>query len=301
MANNTYTLNANYFDRIDSEDKAYFLGLLYTDGCNYEKDGIIKIDLLEEDSYILEYLKNCVEYTEMVSHYPSERKIINGEYYDCKPSCRLQMRNKHMSSTLASYGVVAHKSSCGKYIKDNIIPEYLYNHFVRGLIDGDGGISYWIDNQTTGHKKFQINFCSTSDSVEKLAYYLGNHFDCTPTIASRYPDRDNNNKQFCISGNNVVRRITDWLYKDAHYYLKRKYEKYQELIQENERKINDKNLYGSMKPRRGVIHLETGKIYESLADAERDTGKNRGYICTHAKKNDGIWAYVDTLAMASIR
>ena len=56
-----------------------------------------------------------------------------------------------------------------------------------------------------------------------------------------------------------------------------------------------------MKPRRGVIHLETGKIYESLADAERDTGKNRGYICTHAKKNDGIWAYVDTLAMTSIR
>ena len=293
MANNIYTLNANYFDQIDTEDKAYFLGLLYTDGCNYENDGFIKIDLSEEDCYILEQLKDCIEYTGVISHYPAERKIINGEYYDCQPSCRLQMRSKHMSSVLASYGMVSNKSSCGMYIKDEIVPGYLYHHFVRGLIDGDGGISYWVDNPNTGHKKFQINFCSAADSVEKLANYLGNRFACTPTISSRYPDKDNNNLQFSICGNNNVREITDWIYQDAHYYLKRKYDKYQELIAENERKANNKNLYGFLKPRRSVIHLVTGKVYESLADAEKDTGVNKSNICTQAKKGNGKWAYYD--------
>lgn len=298
--NGKYTIDAAYFDKIDSEDKAYFLGLLYADGCNYE-NGNIKIDLVEEDSYILEKMRECMGCNRPLSHYPAETKIINGLPYDCQASCRFQINCHHMSEVLKGYGVVPHKSECGLYIKDGIVPNHLFHHWVRGIIDGDGGIAYWCDNETTGHKKFQIHFCSTTDIVTKLADYLGTKFGCTPAISSRYPDRDNNNSQFGISGNQVVRKILDWIYNGSTIYLQRKYDKYQELIKENNRATNNKTLYGSMHSRRSVINLQTGKIYESLADAERDTGKNRGYICTHAKKNDGIWAYTETLATVPIR
>ena len=50
------TINENYFDEINSEEKAYFLGLLYADGCNHnlDKKKKISISLQEEDKFILE-------------------------------------------------------------------------------------------------------------------------------------------------------------------------------------------------------------------------------------------------------
>lgn len=36
MARRTYSINDNIFDNINNQDKAYVLGLLYADGCNYQ-------------------------------------------------------------------------------------------------------------------------------------------------------------------------------------------------------------------------------------------------------------------------
>ena len=49
-----YPLNEHYFDNIDCEDKAYFLGLLFADGCNHRDNKYkITISLQEEDKEIL--------------------------------------------------------------------------------------------------------------------------------------------------------------------------------------------------------------------------------------------------------
>lgn len=287
-----YTIDESYFDVIDTEDKAYFLGLLYADGCNYE-DGTVKIDLIESDKDILLALKEKIKSTRPLSYYKAETKIINGEPYNCQPTCRFIINNKHVSNVLSNYGIVFHKSQYCEYIKDGIVPDNLFHHWVRGIIDGNGGLSNWIDNEFTGHRKFKLYFCGTIDVVTKIAELLQNKFNCTPTITDRYPDRDNNNLQFEICGNQLIRKACDWLYKDAHYYLKRKYNEYELLIQENTRTANNKTLYGSMRPRRSVIHLTTGIIYESLAEAERSTGINRSNICVQAKKGNGKWAYID--------
>lgn len=44
-----YDVDDAYFDIIDTQDKTYFLGLLYADGCNYENQGVIKIDLIQDN------------------------------------------------------------------------------------------------------------------------------------------------------------------------------------------------------------------------------------------------------------
>ena len=54
--NRKYNVNDNYFDVIDNQNKAYILGFLYADGCNY-KNGYFKIDLQEEDKNMLEVFK----------------------------------------------------------------------------------------------------------------------------------------------------------------------------------------------------------------------------------------------------
>ena len=58
-----YDVNDNYFDIIDSQEKAYIFGLFYADACNYEYNGRIKIDLQEDDKEILEIIKDKLEYT----------------------------------------------------------------------------------------------------------------------------------------------------------------------------------------------------------------------------------------------
>ena len=60
-----YKINENYFDEIDTPNKAYILGLLYFDGSNtsnYEnKRYCITITLKQDDCKILEDIKNEIE------------------------------------------------------------------------------------------------------------------------------------------------------------------------------------------------------------------------------------------------
>ena len=65
-----YSLNESYFETIDTPNKAYCLGLWYTDG-NVMKSGKCRIQLEASDRHILEAIKSELSYT--------------GELIDCKP------------------------------------------------------------------------------------------------------------------------------------------------------------------------------------------------------------------------
>ena len=58
--NNCY--NQNFFSKIDSHDKAYFLGFLMADGyiCTTPYNKQIGIGIQTKDKYILEYYKNLI-------------------------------------------------------------------------------------------------------------------------------------------------------------------------------------------------------------------------------------------------
>ena len=56
-----YSLNEYSFDIIDSKEKAYVLGLFFADGYNSEKEGKIKITLLEQAKDILEKAEKVFE------------------------------------------------------------------------------------------------------------------------------------------------------------------------------------------------------------------------------------------------
>lgn len=287
-----YSVDDTFFDTIDSQDKAYILGLLYADGCNYEDTGIIKLDLVTEDEDVLIKIKNIMKYTGNINHYHDKYKEINGKIYECKPYSRLCIRSKQLSEQLANKGCTNNKTYTLAFPKKEIISDTLIKDFIRGYMDGDGGISYWIDNKNTGHKKFQINFCGTTDIIQSISNILSNKFKCYPAISDRYPDRDNNNLQMNICGNQVVKRILDWLYKDANIYMNRKYNKYLELLDEIKRVEEDKNLYGNAYPRRKVINLETLEIYDTVNGAGKALGVCGSAIFQRCHNHQGLM-YLD--------
>ena len=57
----TYHCNEHFFDVIDNGDKAYILGLLWSDGCNSVDLGKITLQLQEKDKQILEDISKAIQ------------------------------------------------------------------------------------------------------------------------------------------------------------------------------------------------------------------------------------------------
>lgn len=289
-----YQVNDNFFNSIDNQDKAWLLGLLYADGCVYD-DGVIKIDLTVSDRELLEKIKKLIDCEYEIKQYGEGKKkfTTNNKIYDCKDMCRLSWRSKQMKEDLEKLGCCHNKTYILKFPTEEIIPNEFIKDFIRGYMDGDGGISYWIPNKNTNWKKFQLYFCGTTEMICGIAEIFKRKFNCCPSISARYEDRNNNNKQFNICGNKVVLKILNWLYSDANMYMQRKYEKYLELQEENKRVDNDHNLYGNAIPRRQVIKLDTLEIYESCAECARQNHyKSTAPITLRCQKRNG-YMYLD--------
>ena len=127
-----YTLNINYFDNINSEEKAYFLGFLYADGHNQKTKGTVRLILSKKDDNILKKFAYLVETNNPIKY---NVITIKGKKYD---SAGLYMNSVHMCKKLESYGMTQKKSLTVEFPYIN--NKYLH-HFIRGYFDGDGSIT----------------------------------------------------------------------------------------------------------------------------------------------------------------
>lgn len=215
-----YTCNEHYFDIIDTEEKAYWLGFMYADGFiqNKRKYGNYKVglSLTESDREHLEKLKNCLESNVEIKTYIPKTK------YNSKPYCKLLVTSNILAEGLIKHGCVTNKTELLTF--PDWLNEDLKIHFIRGYIDGDGSVCYWYGNNDN---KFYcgIRLVGTKEMIEGIQNFLGTHLKTAP----RWKDRDVNNTQLNIGGNKQVLRLLDLLYGNANIYLDRKYEKYLEI------------------------------------------------------------------------
>jgi len=136
----SYTKNYNFFNKIDTEEKAYFLGLMFADGNNYiNKDGDYQISIVlqEQDKSILEKFRNLIIPTKQL--YFINRK--NKNWSNCY---RLKFDDKIISNQLNNLGCVSNKSLVLQFPALSNLD--LQRHFIRGYYDGDGSISKWVKN-----------------------------------------------------------------------------------------------------------------------------------------------------------
>lgn len=93
--------NPNYFSKIDTPQKAYFLGLLFADGCIVEKKTnhckTLRIGLKVEDGYIIEEFAKAIGSTKGVKFYKNDNRTttVNGKlYHIAKNECYFAVGNK---------------------------------------------------------------------------------------------------------------------------------------------------------------------------------------------------------------
>lgn len=293
------TIDKHFFDEIDTQEKAYILGLLYADGCNYEDSKRIKIDLISDDEKILYDIKNIMKFNGDIHHYWDKTKIftVNGEKkeYPCKPQSRLLIHNTRLSEQLALKGCVKNKTYELKFPDKNVLPFDLNKHFIRGLFDGDGSLGYQIiKNKYSEMKKFSFTITGTTEIVTEISNLLKYRFDCCPDIRSRYPERNNNNVTMTICGNRIIENIFNWLYEESNIHIDRKYNKYLELIEQNKiidnRTLNDlKGIY----PPKKIHNLLTDEIYESCSMAARKLNIALGTLTNRCKLKNSFIYYED--------
>lgn len=106
-----YKYNKDYFNKIDTADKAYWLGFLYADGSinrYYKNEKLrsmtLEIGLADKDRNHLEKFKKCLD-----SNIPIFERInkLKGKEYK---SVRIQLNNTKICYDLCDLGCTPHKT-----------------------------------------------------------------------------------------------------------------------------------------------------------------------------------------------
>lgn len=212
----TYHFNEHYFDKIDSQDKAYILGLLWADGHNRVNKGGVILELQEDDKELLEKINNVTE-----NERPLRKVALSNKNPSWKDQYNLLWQSKYLSNLLNDYGMCQRKSLVLEFPK--WLNEELYPHFIRGYMDGDGCVCYMKQRH-----KIQVSMVGTRmflEHVQKICANIG--------IKSYITHDNRTNKVICqlaIVSNTSVTMFLNWIYEDANLKMERKYNKYQQFL-----------------------------------------------------------------------
>ena len=205
--------NENIFDTIDIEEKAYWLGFIFADGyigstpIREDKKSIYNFELslqLSDLSY-LEKFKSFIQY---------ENPITTDSY-----RCRIMIANKHLWTTLNSYGCTPRKSLTLMFPNKEIFKELnLIKHFIRGYFDGDGGFTRYVNKHTVSP---HLQIIGTQDFLANIANYS------LINGKLRHDKRHSSETMIFEYSKDDGIKFVAFLYEDATIYLDRKYKLYE--------------------------------------------------------------------------
>lgn|SRR5574344_1921163 len=203
-----YSFKEDIFETIDSEEKAYWLGFLYADGCVSQFKNDIELALQEEDE------KHLIKFKEFLNaNYPiktKSRKLNNKNYYQKS----IRVTSPKTKQDLINKLCIPNKTLVLKYPESNIVPKIYDRHFIRGYFDGDGHIGYKNNGKQLG-----LEIVGTESFLSKLVSVSNidiNMYDFTPKRSV---------KRLSATGAKA-NSFFDYIYKDASVYLERKYNRY---------------------------------------------------------------------------
>ena len=217
------TCTRDFFNVIDTEEKAYWLGFIFADGyISYSEKNMKKGQLATT------YCTGIKLKWSDREHLKKFNKSIRGNYKVFKETshpdgfrkkiteaAKILVYSQQMYNDLNKY-FDRDKTYTAKFPS---IPENLMRHFIRGYFDGDGCFSFT-------DRTFDIEFLGASkDFHEGLANVLSkNNFKFT--INSKINKYNTEMYYIYINRNEDKCNFLKWIYEDCNIYLERKYKKY---------------------------------------------------------------------------
>ena len=210
-----YTLDEDFFEIIDSEEKAYILGMIFADG-NVEvfPKAMVRIGLKVEDTEHL--LKMNVAIGSNSPLFWKKNGVAkNGRQ---KWLVTTHWRSQKLSSDLTKFGCISPKWDSIRLPTN--IPNHLLRDFLRGYIDGDGSLIILNNKYKSPRLAIYGNRLFLKD-VQRI-------FSEQLSITSCFTEKESS-AMLTVYRVDEVKTILDWLYEGSTLYLTRKYNKYSEI------------------------------------------------------------------------
>lgn len=202
-------IDHNWLDNIDTEEKAYFLGLLAADG--WITGNSLCIDLQQKDQKLLETLQQKIVPFIPLAFYKAGKMNVDDKV-------RLVITSKKWRERCEELLIGRRKSLTLPNLIHNI-PQDVRNHFVRGYFDGDGTVGVYLNKRL--NKKFsRVQILGTFDFLTGIHETIGLPVG---TITLSPKERIH---RLTYTGKQRLFEIRDYLYKDATIYLSRKKDKF---------------------------------------------------------------------------
>lgn len=206
----TQSLNHRAFDVI-TDEVAYWIGLLMADGCIYQYNNDtprIKLEFAHRDKAILKRFKSFLS-AEHTIHSKTISLPNTTAQYD-----RLDFASQRIADRLSYFGIVPQKTGREQvhYLEDN-------RHFWRGLIDGDGSLTWTA-------KYPALHLVGSQRLMEQFCEYVENHLDIH-TVPRSYKNR--NVWTVCIYGRKAS-KIAEHFYTNQTVCFKRKLDRAKQFI-----------------------------------------------------------------------
>lgn len=214
-----------FFDVIDTQEKAYWLGFLYADGYHTRPHRIGVKLALRDKSHIEKLCVSLQVSPEKIRTRPPSETICMGRIIRGNGSAEINICNKRLSVSSNRCGLVPNKSLILSFPSYDILPSHLVNHFVRGYFDGDGCLTKGYSKNAT---RYRIIILSSRNFCTSLCEYINSELNIK---MKNWDKKKTNIYKVCISGNRQVKRFVDWMYNGATLYLDRKYILYKELCE----------------------------------------------------------------------
>lgn len=228
---NKDSFDENYFEVIDSEHKAYWLGFLMADGCVLEsvnKDGertpaTLQIALGIQDIEVIEKFKEDIHLNKNITVGFHKNPTKNTETEHCK----ITAGSRKMCMDLVKHGCTPRKSLTLEF--PDTVPEDLIPHFIRGYFDGDGCVCFSERMQNRKDRKhptlqrnFRGGFQGTVDFLSRVKTELVNSGITVGVIRKGH----GNISCFEISSRKSMINFYHYLYDNGTIYLERKHQKF---------------------------------------------------------------------------
>ncbi len=187
--------------KLDTEKKAYIYGFMCADG-SITLPSRVRIGLAQSDAEYLEMFASLVSDPPMtVKRITRKRGTLEATW---------DLFNKTLAQQFISHGCVPNKTFVIKGPRS--VESTQIRHFIRGYLDGDGSVG------VTRKGDFFLSFSGNHYMLEWIAGQFRSIY-----YSETKPHRDRN-----VAGLNYDKKpaqeFAKWIYTNAKYYMKRKYE-----------------------------------------------------------------------------
>lgn len=249
-----YQYDRNFFKKIDSDEKAYVLGLLYADGNVINS----QMQLWLNDVDLLENVRFLLKSNHPIKNYKRQPKIF-----------KYMIGSIELVDDLIKLGCVPNKSLILKFPTEDQVPEKFIGSFMLGYFDGDGSISIFDDGQK--NPKWNFNIAGTESFCISFRDKLCKYCDLFKVDLQKVKSIFTVN--FSGRSPNRIIKIYNFLYKNPEKFgLRRKLDKIKNYLSKNVRKYtsnyNGVCFHKQNKVWMAMVHKDKKVLFRGYFDQE---------------------------------